>query len=169
MCFYNDDYDWYADVHEESDLESGPACKCDECGREIASDQWRHTVFQQESELCQFCEDDCSGNYIGSEDDVAELIEDGRAEEAAELQRKIDNCQHSYGETFHYVRCRDCDNLLKAVERTEELAGCPVDSRRPALTELREALHETHDGGRYRAMALEMFPELASHRFLKID
>lgn len=161
MCFYNDDYDWTAEVVTQADAESGPACKCDECSRAIDADEFRHTIEMQEHEACQICEDDFSDSFINRADMTAELDDDD--DWAANQLKILDKHTHDYGETYSYVRCLGCEKLLKAIEKREELAGCPAHSRRPPLSELWETMREIHEAKDYAEFAVKMFPELVDH------
>jgi len=135
MCFYND-YDWYADVNDITEGETDEKQECHECGLVIHPGEWRRQVYQQEHEECHVCE-----------------FEDGPP---------CGDGNHDYGETYFYVCCRTCANILKAIEVSEAEAGCPPDARQPAYGELQETLWEDREG-RYVRRAVEMFPGLQSN------
>ncbi|MGB0971800.1 MAG: hypothetical protein ACPGVG_12680 [Mycobacterium sp.] len=133
MCFYNDDYDWTASVSEVTDLVSGHASRCCECGCGIEPGQWRRHIWQQQYEECQVCE------Y-------------GEADEAC--------VKHDYGETYATDVCRECTWLLAAIEAVEADEGCPEYARQPPSGELAEHMRNP-DSRRYWDRALEMHPQLA--------
>lgn len=137
MCFYNDDYEWSASVHEETEGPAEKATRCYECGEPIAAGQWRRHIYQQEDEECRLCEQ-----------------EEGFDPE----------CQHDYGETFDYDRCEPCDKVLRAIEAVEKDEGCPEYSRQPMLGELRDVFVHPEDGNAmaYAERAVAMFPEVAT-------
>jgi hypothetical protein len=151
MCFYRDDYDWMASVTKQASVDSGPATNCDECGCAIAATEWRHTIYQQEHEQCQICEDDSADEYIDPADREADF-----------------SCTHDYGETFSYARCRGCDNLLKAIESREIAEGCPAHARRPSLCGLHDEILEHEQRREYGELAVAMFPELAEHKIVRL-
>lgn len=143
MCFYNDDYDWYASVCETTDGASDTETACHECGEKIAAGQWRRHVYQQEHDECQRCE--------------WEQLDDD--EEPCE--------QHDYGETYDYDCCESCEKILKAIEALEAEEDCPEHSRRPSLCGLYDEAICEDDDGKYRAKAIAMFPELANHKWFR--
>lgn len=161
MCFYNDDYYWTASVQDETSESSGKTCRCDECGCDIAADQWRHQIHQQEHEACQVCGDEWSDDYIDKAAMEEELTGDDK-EWAAENLRILAEHKCDYGETCDYVRCEACHLMLIAVEQREKDEGCPADARRPALTELWDNMHEMRGDG-YVGYAVAMFPMLSNH------
>ncbi len=165
MCFYNDDYDWCAEVNEESEGPSDEACNCRECGATIAIGEWCKRVFQQEHEACQICEDSCSDDFIEREE-MEDLFTEPNgldAEWAAEKLKKLDEHSCSYGETYRYVRCEKCDKVIRAVVAHEKNEGCPEYSQQPALANLYDELNEHSDRKVYARGALTMFPELDGH------
>ena len=141
MCFYNDDYDWTVDIEVERGHRSDRDMRCDECDRPIRRGQWCREIEQYEHEYCQLCQ-------VGDADP--------------------DQCEHDYGEEYHYVACVDCSLLLMAIEIVERQAGCPSYAVRPdlgclehqAFTELDEL-----DIDQYRLVATELYPRLANHPF----
>lgn len=148
MCFSNDDYDWYASVQEQSSGCDDQSTRCGECGKVIASGEWRHHVFMQEHECCEICGDD---------PDYDEDVTEGEPGH---------DCD--YGETYAYDRCLDCDRLLIAVELHEIKEDCPPHARRPALGELREVFWEHESNVEYAEQAVAMYPYLNSHRFVQM-
>lgn len=163
MCFYNDDYDWCADVEKVEGVR-GEVRRCGECSRIIASREW-HTDFKQwEHEQCEICEDDYgNGEFISPDADDYDTDEE-HAAALAELSAH----EHSYGETFHGVICRECSLLLAAVWDLERIEGCPEHARQPAYGELSQTFHDSNrwDSGKYAAHAVALFPELATHQFI---
>lgn len=166
MCFYDNDGDWSASVWQETEADSGPAIKCDECGKPIAENEWRRHVFGQEHDSCQICEGEFSDEFISREEMETELA-DGDAEWATAHLKELAEHKHDYGESFHYDRCRDCDKILQAVEARETDEGCPVNQRRPGLYEMREALWEHEQRKEYAERAISMFPELSEDGFIQ--
>jgi len=149
MCFYNDDCDWIASINEQSSVVCDKRCRCFECQRTILPGEWHRTNYQQEHEMCQICEDDCSDDF------------DEDADKA--------NCKHDYGETFSCVLCRECCLLLEAIYDLERIEGCPEYARQPAYGELRDTLYAEQRYGdipRYRLHALQLFPELIGSEIL---
>lgn len=150
MCFYNDDYEWYASIVEVDHVRCVGDAKCYECGREISSHEWRRHTFQQESEECQICEDECSGSYDSEQDKAT--------------------CEHEYGETFECNTCRECCLMLEAIYDLELIEGCPEHARQPAYGELEQVLFDERDSGLfydYRLHALNRFPQLVASRILQ--
>ena len=134
MCFYND-YDWVAEINEETAGVSPAPAKCHECGQRIAANEWRRHVHQQEHVHCERCED----------------LDEG------------DTCdRHEYGETYDYDRCETCEKILVAIGRFESANGCAVHESQPALGMLRDELLQHHDGRLYVAVAIESYPELGA-------
>jgi len=154
MCFYND-CEWTAEVNEASLLTSGPATKCDECHEPIAPEAWRRTIHQQEHELCQICEDECSSEFVSQTGVYDERII------AADILRSH-TCY--YGETFDYVCCETCFKVLESIKEHEQREGCPVDAQQPSLCGLWEELSEHDEAATYIREAVAKFPEIATHR-----
>ncbi len=142
MCFYYDDYDWIATINEQYFIRGEREHKCLECGRNIAPEEWRRYIYQQEHEMCQICEDDYSEEFDEEQDPAT--------------------CAHNYGKRSNAHICRECCLILEAIYDLEEKEGCPEHARQPAFGELQEALHYG-DEGEYIRHAVEMFPELATH------
>ncbi len=163
MCFYDEgDCDWTATVCLEKDRLADRPTRCNECSRKVPLGGKLHEVFQQEHESCQICQDEDSESFIGTNDEA-----DFEPEEWVERMAILANHACSYGETFLYRRCSDCDNLFKAIEAREEEEGCPPYARRPMLTELHYAFSEHESNFEYAEKAVEMFPELLSHPFIE--
>lgn len=87
-------------------------------------------------------------------------------------QRQREECQEcdgsgcedgcSLGQVFEAHVCLACYCCSLAVIAAERAAGCSPEHSSPAFGELWEAFRHD-DEGRYRAKAVEMFPELAGH------
>lgn len=138
MCFYNDEYDWVAEVHELSMIVIDRDRKCCECGIAIAAGSTCEHIYQQENESCPEC--------------------DGTDPE----------CEHDFGEIFECWTCGDCLKVIKAIEAHEEEEGCPKYARRPSLTQLyQEAFYDHQDAEVYARKCIEMFPELASNQHIQ--
>lgn len=124
MCF-NSDYDWTAEVYEESEGPSQAKIKCDECRQFIHHGEWRYHVYMRENELCRICEDDCSPDF----------------EEDYDCEN-----EHSYGEKFDYDCCERCYRLRKAIRAVEEEEGCHGTEAEPSFGEMHG---EVYDWGHY--------------------
>lgn len=145
MCFIND-YDWYASVATDEETTADKSTKCFECHRAIpAGETFRH-IDQQEHEVCT--QDPESDYYEGEETD--------------QIGCKCEPGKCDFGETFSCDICTECTKLLKAIEASEIEEGCSPDESQPGFGELCDAMSED-DGGRYRAKAAAMFPEIAGH------
>lgn len=155
MCFYNDDYDWIAEYNEQEFVRGDKPATCHECRRAIAPGEWRMEAEQQENEMCQLCEDDCSYDYLDGVD-----VDDDAAIAAFKA-----NCKHDYGESFSCAICRECCKILAAIYDLERIEGCPEHARQPGYGELAEAMNEYQDGAKYIQHAVALFPELATHEF----
>lgn len=160
MCFYNDDYDWSAEVNDVTFVRTEKLNVCEECRRRIEPGEWRRRIEQREHEECQICEDSYSDDYISADADSYDTKQE-HAEALAELAEH----KHSYGETYSGATCRECCLLLAAIYDLEEKEGCPEYARQPLGGTLREELHEEAYGreSTYVKHAVEMFPELAEH------
>ncbi len=145
MCFTNNDYDWIANVTEESTATASKDIKCDECRRTIPAGVAYHHIHQQESEWCKDCENgdcECVGDCC--------------------------QCEHpSTGESFDYDRCLDCNKFLQAVENAELAAGCSISDSRPPLGEMRDTIHECkYEAEKYWRQAAKDYPELVKSGYL---
>ena len=146
MCFYNDDFDWYAEVCRTVEGTDGRATRCIECGAKIAAGEWRRHLEQIEHECCQICEDDCSEIHDPDQDPAT--------------------CEHNYGETWDGDTCQACCNLIEAVRIVEIEAGCPAYAQVPSVGGLLDELLEHDEREKYARRAVEMFPALAGHRIV---
>lgn len=146
MCFYNDDYDWIAEVEDATESHGGRECQCVDCGTRIDADEWRKTIEQRQYELCQICEDEFSDMF----------------DEASSKT----TCRHAYGETWHGEFCRGCVLLRQAVEAVERDEGCPSDARQPAYGDLYGSLIDHDEREKYASRAVAMFSELATHKIV---
>lgn len=142
MCFYNDDYDWYASVQKTETHIAGKPLPCHECGRQIAVGESLVYIYLQEHEECQRCE----WEELGPDDEPCD--------------------SHDYGEIYHYRRCDECDQILKAIQVVEQEEGCPAHAQQPNLEELGEVFMEHESREQYALRAVAMYPALAEHRFL---
>jgi hypothetical protein len=145
MCFTHD-YDWCAEVCDETTGAAEKATVCDECHKPIPAGVWVRSVYQQQHEQCQRCEDEDSRDF---EEDHPDCAGD----------------EHEYGETFDWDCCEACDKVLRAIKAAELEEGCKEYESQPALTELSQAMSDDrlHNDGRYLAKVLAMFPEVAAH------
>lgn len=160
MCFYNDDYDWVAEEHDERHVKVESACTCHDCSRSIRVGEWVRRIEQYEKECCQICEDSESDLYEDPDDIRPEDGMHGPGEHA-----------HYYGQHWLGFICRECLLLREAIWDLEEKEGCPVDARQPGYGELYEVMDE--DQGRwgdrkYTDHAVQMFPSLARHPLCRI-
>lgn len=159
MCFYYDDYDWSAEINEESHIRCDAPCKCFDCNRMVTSGEWVRRIFQLQSELCWICED--------SESDLYEYPDEYEPESGM-----YGPTEHPcyFGESWLGFICRECCLLREAIYDVEEKEGCPYDARQPAFGELAEVFQEdTAAWGdrKYTDHALRMFPSVAWHRFIR--
>ena len=156
MCFYNDDYDWTATVHEVNDGPSDCKRKCYECGHAIKVGDICRTVHQQEYETCRVCEDEDSDNFNGFDDDGNSIppvaCEDGK---------------HDYGETFDAVICHNCLKIREAVKEYELREGCPEHASEPGYGEWSEVFFEHENKWEYAEACVAKHPELIGHAWIK--
>jgi hypothetical protein len=146
MCFYNDDYDWIAEEHDERMIVLETAAKCYECRRVIEPGEPIYRISQQEHECCQICE---NGDCECSRDDDDECM----------------GCQcetPGFGETFECDICLECVKLRAAIAETERLEGCPPGTREPGYGEVADSLSQfkREDALRYFRQAAKMYPGL---------
>ena len=163
MCFYNDDYDWIAEVEELHFIRAEKACKCAECNCQIVVGDWYRRLCQKEFEMCQICEDSESFSYLSA--DASDY--DTEDEHVAALADLVAH-EHSYGETFSASTCRKCCLVLTAIYDLEAKEGCPEYARQPDTGELSQALFDDarHSKSGYAQHAVEMFPELSEHKLI---
>jgi len=153
MCFYQD-YDWYASIVEEQTTVATTEAACNECYRKIQRGQTIHTVYQQEHETCQDCENgycDCHVRFDGDDHEC--------------------ECPNpNFGETFDYVCCHDCHLFLEAVESVEIEAGCHERESRPSycgmIEDIGRANGDMDEAKRYFKKAAKMFPNLVKSGYL---
>lgn len=152
MCFYNDNYDWFASLTDESDVALDKPTKCVECRRQMEIGEVASHIFQQEHEECHSCtEGECS--CPKDEDDTCQ---DCQCEEP------------DFGETYECDRCQECKKFLSAIEEHEKDEGCPPGERQPAYGEMAESLREfpRKERSQYFRKAYRMFPELKRSGYL---
>lgn len=146
MCFLAD-YDWYAQVCEQSERVVETPTKCNECGRIVQPGEKMHHVWMQQYEECHNCDcGECACNLDAS----------GQCPEP------------EFGETFDYDRCEQCDKFLSAVQHAEEDEGCQGVEARPGLGSM---MNDICDGGRsdakrYFQRAARDYPELKASGYL---
>ena len=151
MCF-NVDYDWTAEISEESTTTAEKPWTCDECFRKFPVGTTRHVVYQQEWEECQACANgECECKHADPDDPI--------------------DCQcaePSYGETFDYQRCDECNKFLAAVEQAELDAGCPPGESLPPYCGMTEYIGNSgiDEAKKYFVKALRMHPELKASGYL---
>ncbi len=152
MCFYDDDCDWTAEVHDDRYVRCEKPERCFDCNRNIKAGEWIWEIFQLEHEQCQICEDFDS-----------ELYEDPDEIDEAEGMFGPGEHPHYYGESWHGVVCRECCLIRRAIYDLEEKEGCPEYARQPAIGELSEVMHDDQSSWgdkKYTRHACAMFPEL---------
>lgn len=154
MCFY-DESDYTPQLVEDEVIEANEPTRCMECRRTIPVGGWVRHVFLQEHESCRHDPD--NDRYVG--DWTAE--EFGVAVESLPEEGCSPGCSHDYGDSFHYDRCRDCDQLLDAIQKHEIAEGCHWADSLPNLERLRDAMHEG-DGRAYLAKAEELYPGITA-------
>lgn len=147
MCFFNDDYDWCAEVNEIRHERNDNPAKCYECRRLIQPGEWRQSIHQVEHECCQICDDESSDLFDES--------------------INPEECKHDCGESFDCSICRECSLLLEAIWDVERIEGCPEHARQPCYGELYDAMNPRNDGEKYRRHALEKYPGLIASRMLQ--
>ncbi len=147
MCFENEG-EWCAriDTKEEKPVES--PCWCLECNQDIPIGIIALHVFQQEEEECQ-C--DACQYRDGDEDWSIPAV----------------GCTKDFGQTFEGVVCQDCCKLLKAIRALEIEEGCPEFAQQPLYGELHEVFCDHEQSFEYARKAVEMFPEVRTHRFIE--
>lgn len=141
MCFDND-ADWHASIYETEArvAADGEKLHCHECGVKFQPGEEYTYIFMQEYEECRVCE----------------------WEEAETPCEK-----HDYGEIYHYRRCEACSKILAAIKEVEEDEGCPPYATQPMLEELCEVFSDRRDAKRYAVRAVELYPELEKHKWIK--
>lgn len=140
MCFYNDDYDWYASVTTDETSPATKPTKCDECRRVIPIGEPVRHIWMQQHEYCIHHPD--YDDYEGDDSDGTDCPE---------------GCEHDYGETYDYDCCETCTQLVEAIHKSEIESGCRDAESRPNLTELYDAFAEG-EGSKYLAKAEELYP-----------
>lgn len=138
MCFDNDDFDWYAEVQVDTSGENARRERCHECRRWIEVGEWCRRIFQQEHDGCSECD--------GLDPD----------------------CEHDYGQTYHYVCCQECVTILNAIKQVEQAEGCPAYAQQPALTELRDAMWEHESRWQYAEAAVDADARLYGHPLISM-
>jgi hypothetical protein len=142
MCF-DTDCDWDAEVYASDVQTAEKRRRCMECRRFIEPDQQYRNVYLQQYEYCRTCDPDQDGLDC--------------------------SCgEPTFGETFDYHCCLDCDRFLEAIASAEREEGCHYSESRPRLEEMREALRDAGREAfeRYAAKAREMHPDLESGGYL---
>lgn len=132
MCFAND-YDWIAEVQEESEIPATKPARCIECGVTIPIGETAVHLRQQEHEECYAC---------------------------AEDDRECDCDEPDYGETYECWTCLFCNRLRRAVRAVEESHGCNGMDREPLIGDLWDAVRQSDDRGEYFAKAIADYPEI---------
>ena len=142
MCFYNDDYDWYADVAVEAGVVCETESRCDECYKKIHPGEWTMTLWQQQHRECQLCYD---------EDD-----------------EPIPHTQEcDFGETYSYRCCHDCARLRGVIYAVETDEECPEHARHPGYGAMRkDAFDYGDDADKYVSKAATMYPGW-THRYFE--
>jgi len=141
MCFYNVDYDWYADVSEEGCVVCQVECRCQECWKSIKPGEWIMTLWQQQYEECRLCSD--------------------------EDEEPIPHTQEcDFGETYSYQCCHDCARLREVIYEVETDEECPEHARHPSFEGMQEEAFDCGDNAdKYVAKAAAMYPGW-THRYL---
>jgi hypothetical protein len=147
MCFWNDDYDWTAEVSEEEEFVASKPTKCQECYRLIPAGETMVHIWMQQYEECHACYDgECE-------------CPEGRC---CQCEEPV------FGETFDYHRCQECDKFLMAVEAAEVEEGCARHESRPGLGAMASDIMDgdRENIKRYFKRALRDFPELKASGYL---
>jgi hypothetical protein len=137
--FFHGDFDWVANVFEETVKRADKPVKCLECFNRIpAGTEYKH-VYLQQHEYCQKCQ----------------------CEDGDDLEPCEDDEDHDFGETDEHRICESCQKLLCAIQHVESEDGCVGQETQPGLGELREAMWESDHAVEYIERARRDYPELA--------
>jgi hypothetical protein len=161
MCFINDNYDWIAEVWEESTETATKPVRCQECREQIPVGGTLHCIHMQEHEECHRC----FGDHFDEDDERCPC---------SALKDRYGACTEckcekpDFGESEDYWRCENCDKFLNAVESAEVEAGCSTHEARPGLGMMLEDIinGDRHGAKRYFKTALAMYPELKASGYL---
>lgn len=147
MCFVND-YEWTADLVERWTETVEKEVHCDECYRAVPVGAVVHRVFMQEHEECRACfyDGDCE-------------CPEG---ECCKCEKP------TFGETFDYFCCDECQKFLGAVSASEVEAGCRPSESLPSLSGM---VPEINGGGmeeakKYFKKARVLHPDLVRSGYL---
>jgi hypothetical protein len=151
MCFYNDDYDWRAELIQRQDGVADKPVACYECGDKIKPGQFVHHIYMQEHE-----------------DERCEWCDDGKTSDGTECQDCDGKGVRGPGQTYDYDRCQNCHKFLQAVESAELEAGCSSYEATPSLEGMIEEIRnsDADEAKRYFKKALRLFPELKRGGYL---
>ena len=153
MCFDNDNCDWTASIHEETE---GPATcdtSCFDCGGKILSGKFRRRVYQQEDEECAEC------GARNGEDQWPDS-------DGLDVEDKFDH-DCDFGEIFVACVCETCLKLRAGIKAYELKEGCPEWASQPAYGQLMEAFTEHQQAIDYADAAVSLHPELIDHYFIQ--
>ena len=149
MCFIpRDDYDWTAEVQEETRETAGDGWTCGECGDPIPAGTVVTQIYLQENPYCREC--------------------DATRPEGCGCEPDPDDGEVTCGNSSLTRRCPDCEQVLDVIEALEKAEGCPPHTRRPwhgeLFDEMFNAGEETWE--RYARAAVAADPALRSSRFV---
>jgi hypothetical protein len=131
MCFLNE-YDWYADIHDVSQVKSDGKHRCMECSATIPEGVTCQKTYQRQHEYC----DDCGWVYGVDSDD----------------------CEHDFGEESEWYTCEVCAAFLEAVKASELEAGCRESESLPLVGGMFAEI-DRESARRYTKKAVAMFPQ----------
>jgi len=144
MCFYSDDYDWYAEHIDLRASPGGDVTKCGECDDTINAHKWRIQIHMRESgDECLRCDGDVDGEDACDCEDGPDL-----------------------GQEYDVDRCRRCVALLAAIRRQERDEECPQHAQQPGIGELGDVFTEHESAAVYAQRAVRLFPSLRDHKFV---
>lgn len=156
MCFYAD-YDWIAQVFEESTPVADKPIRCEECGAGIPRGVKYHHVWMQQYDYCLTCE---LGECSCGKDTDGNLLCDGGC-------GKCECDPPNYGETSDWNCCENCHKFLNAVQLAEQEAGCDYSESRPPLGEMMTYIGDgAEEAKKYWKVAVKEYPELVANGYL---
>lgn len=134
--FPNEAYDWYAEVHNISDVYADKPMPCRDCCRKVLGPMQAHEMY--EFEECRNCGEDADGCQC---------------------------TESSRGEYDEFCICSDCRDFRLAISAVEADEGSPHGHRQPMYGDLVDGLQGT-DWRDYVARAEVMLPHLRHNGYL---
>lgn len=145
MCFTGD-YEWMAELCERDCAMADKPTRCGECHAMIRLGAKIHTIWLQQYEECQTCEE-------------GECECDGECCQCSEP---------AFGEESEESHCDQCHKFLQAVYNAEIASGCSYTEASPPLGMMLEAIGESgaYEAEKYFKEARETYPELDASGYL---